>query len=84
MRGVKSANFQLRLFTFSRPRSQVQDQDFINVATDNDDPTRFTGPNALDRKHQISFGGTFDLPFVRQVQHYRTFLQPKGAEPATS
>ena len=63
MRGVKAANFQVS-YTLSRFISQVQDQDFVNVATDNDDPTRFRGPDALDRKHQISFAGTFDLPFL--------------------
>jgi hypothetical protein len=75
MRGVKSANFQLS-YALSKFTSQVQDQDFINVATDNDDPTKFTGPNALDRKHQISFGGTFDLPFYTKFSIIGHFYSP--------
>src|SRR5208282_443250 len=59
---VQAANFQVA-YTFSRFISQAQDQDSVNVATDNDNPLRFTGPNALDRKQQITFGSTFDLPF---------------------
>jgi len=59
--GVKSAHFEVS-YTLSRFESQEQDQDLINLAADNDNPTRFTGPNGLNRKHQISFGGTFDLP----------------------
>ena len=73
--GVKAANFQVS-YSFSKFISQVQDQDFINLATDNDNPTRFTGPNALDRKHQLSFGGTFDLPFHTKVSAIGHFYSP--------
>jgi hypothetical protein len=62
VRWVQAANFQVA-YAHSQFISQAQDQDSINLATDNDDPLRFTGPNALDRKNQISFAGTFDLPF---------------------
>ena len=62
MRGVKGARFQVS-YALSRFISESQDQDFVNVAIDNDDPTKFRGPDALDRKQQISFAGTFDLPF---------------------
>ena len=64
--GIKAANFQIS-YAFSKFISQVQDQDFINLATNNDNPLQFTGPNALDRKHQLSFGGTFDLPFYTRI-----------------
>jgi hypothetical protein len=73
--GVKAANFQVS-YAYSKFTSQVQDQDFINVATDNDNPTRFTGPNALDRKHQLSFGGTFDLPFYTKFSVIGHFYSP--------
>jgi hypothetical protein len=63
MQGVREANFQLA-YVYSKFVSQAQDQDFPTVATDNDNPTLFIGPNGLDRKHQISFAGTFDLPFL--------------------
>jgi carboxypeptidase family protein len=72
---VKAANFQVA-YSFSHYVSQVQDQDFIPMATDNDDPTRFRGPNGLDRKHQISFGGTFDLPFYTRFSFVGHFLSP--------
>jgi hypothetical protein len=38
------------------------DNDFINIATDFNNPQHWLGPNGLDRKNQISFGGTMDLP----------------------
>jgi hypothetical protein len=66
MRGMKSANFQVS-YALSKFVSQVTDQDFVTLATNNDDPTQFTGPNALDRRHQLSFGGTFDLPFLTRI-----------------
>jgi hypothetical protein len=66
MRGLKAANFQFS-YALSKFTSQVVDQDFVNAALDNDNPTRFTGPNGLDRKHQISFGGTFDLPWYTRL-----------------
>ena len=74
-RGVKSANFQAS-YSLSKFVSQVQDQDFINLATNNDNPLQFTGPNALDRRHQISFGGTFDLPFFTRLSIIGHFYSP--------
>jgi Carboxypeptidase regulatory-like domain len=38
------------------------DQDFIVPSLDNSDPNRYFGPSTLDRTHQLSFGGYFDLP----------------------
>jgi Carboxypeptidase regulatory-like domain len=75
LHGVKAANFQIS-YSYSKFISQVQDQDFINVATDNDNPTRFTGPNGLDRKHQLSFGGTFDLPYYTKLSVIGHFYSP--------
>jgi hypothetical protein len=72
---VKHTNFQLG-YAYSKFDSQVQDQDFVNLATDNDNPTRFTGANALDRRHQVSFGGTFDLPFYTHVSLIGHFYSP--------
>jgi len=42
--------------------SQATDGDFVNSAWDYADPGKFSGPNGLDRTHQISFGGTMELP----------------------
>ncbi len=75
IRGVKSANFQVS-YSLSKFISQVQDQDFINLAVNNNNPLQFTGPNALDRTHQISFGGTFDLPFYAKVSLIGHFDSP--------
>jgi hypothetical protein len=75
VRGVKSGNFQFS-YTLSRLISPVQDQDVANLATDNDDPMRFTGPNALDRKQQYSFSGIFDLPFHLKLSTIGHFYSP--------
>ncbi len=64
-RGVRNfdlqASYQLESYIAS-----AQDNDFITIGTDFNNPQRYLGPNGLDRKHQISFGGTMDLP-----QHFR-------------
>jgi hypothetical protein len=75
MRGVKAANFQVS-YSLSKFISQAQDQDFINLATNNDRPLRYTGPNALDRKHQVSFSGTFDLPGFTRLSMIGHFYSP--------
>ncbi|MGA7216712.1 MAG: carboxypeptidase regulatory-like domain-containing protein [Candidatus Sulfotelmatobacter sp.] len=75
MGNVRAADFRAS-YTLSRFVSQQQDQDTINMATDNDDPTRFTGPTALDRKQQVSFGGTFDLPFLTKFALVGHFYSP--------
>lgn len=75
MRGVQAASFQIS-YTLSRFISESQDQNFVNVAIDNDDPTRFRGPDALDRKHQISFAGTVDLPFYARLSLIGHFYSP--------
>lgn len=61
IRGIKSMNLQVS-YALSRYVSTARDSDFINFAQDNANPLRFIGPNALDRTHQLSFGGTADLP----------------------
>ena len=75
IRGVKAANFQASysLSRFENPMAfqgttapsnpvGVNDQDFVLQAGDNDNPLKYMGPSLLDRTHQISFGGTFDVP----------------------
>jgi hypothetical protein len=76
MRYVKTANFQISysLSRFVNPMASqgvtapsapvaVNDQDFVLQAGDNDNPLKYMGPSLLDRTHQISFGGDFDVPF---------------------
>jgi len=60
-RGVRALNLQIS-YALSKYVAQAQDTDFINSAWDYNDPSRFIGPDGLDRRHQISFGGTADLP----------------------
>ena len=73
--GVKHASFQFS-YSLSKFVSQVQDQDFINLATNNDNPLQFTGPNGLDRTNQFSFGGTFLLPAFTQLSFIGHFYSP--------
>ncbi len=76
LRGVKAANFQISYslskfvnplgFQGNTPPSNPvssSDQDFVISASDNDNPLRTIGPSLLDRTHQLSFGGNFDVPF---------------------
>jgi hypothetical protein len=72
---VKTAKLQLA-YSYSKFVSQVQDQDSVNLATDNDNPLEFTGPTALDRTHQVSFGGTFELPFLTHISMMGHFYSP--------
>ena len=60
-RFVKSMDMQVS-YAFSKYVATAQDSDFINSAEDNNFPTRLIGPNGLDRRNQVSFGGTLDLP----------------------
>jgi hypothetical protein len=59
--GIRYLNLEVS-YSLSRYDSTARDGDFINFATDNDNPLKFVGPNGLDRTHQLSFGGTADLP----------------------
>ncbi|MGH9430652.1 MAG: carboxypeptidase regulatory-like domain-containing protein [Terriglobia bacterium] len=60
-RGVKQMSLQVS-YALSRFDSFAQDQDFINNAVDFNNIDHYYGPNALDRTHQLSFGGVFDFP----------------------
>jgi len=75
VRGVSGANFQVS-YSISRFLSQDQEGDFINRATNGDKPLQYTGPNALDRRHQVSFSGTFDLPFYTKLDLVGHFYSP--------
>ena len=73
--GVRSANFQIS-YSLSRYVGQLSESDFVNTATDFNNPDRFTGPNALDRTNQISAGGTFDLRFHFRLGFVGHFFSP--------
>jgi hypothetical protein len=58
---IRGANW-IASYSLSRYVGSAQDGDFINTAVDNNHPTQALGPNGLDRTHQLSFGGTIDIP----------------------
>jgi Carboxypeptidase regulatory-like domain len=73
---LKAANFQISysLSRFVNPMgfqgnlpaanpAGNNDQDFVLQAADNTNPLRYMGPSLLDRTHQLSFGGSFDVPY---------------------
>ena len=97
-RGVHYLNFQfayaLSRFTNAGAASTTSegtspaaaDQDFINPAVDNRHPLAFSGPSALDRTHQISFGGYADLPAhfrLGMIFHFDSPLASALAVPVT-
>jgi Carboxypeptidase regulatory-like domain len=88
-RGMKAANLQVSysLSKFVNPGGanpnpqpanyqQYADQDFVIGAADNANPLRYMGPSTLDRRHQVSFGGSFDLPFGFQTGIIGHFYSP--------
>ncbi|MGI4854720.1 MAG: hypothetical protein ACRYF4_11830, partial [Janthinobacterium lividum] len=72
--GVESGNFQVS-YNLSRVVSNLtsSDQFFTSGAYDNDNPTQYIGRNGLDRKHELSFGGSVTLkygPKVGMIGHF--------------
>jgi Carboxypeptidase regulatory-like domain len=90
-RGVRGINFQAA-YAYSKFTSagsalgsggnsqSAGDQDFVNAAIDNRNPLGYSGPAALDRTHQISFGGYFDLPAGFQLSTVAHFYSPLAAQ----
>lgn len=62
--GIDSGNLQIS-YNLSRIVSNLNGSDefFSSAAYDNDNPTQYIGRNNLDRKHQVSFGGSFTLKY---------------------
>ena len=90
MRGVEQGNFQIS-YSFSHFRNPLafqgvtapsnpiaaNDQDSALQAADNDNPLKWMGPSLLDRSHQISFAGTFDVRYdfhIGIVSHFYSSL----------
>jgi hypothetical protein len=97
-RGVKYLNFQFAYalsrftncgaaYTTSAGTSPAAaDQDFVNPTVDNNHPCNFSGPSALDRTHQFSFGGYADLPGhfrLGTIFHFDSPLASALAVPTT-
>jgi hypothetical protein len=89
LRGIRAANLQVAysLSKFVNPGGanpnpqpanyqQYGDQDFVIGAADNANPLRYMGPSTLDRRHQLSFGGSFDLPWGFQTGIIGHFYSP--------
>ena len=73
VRWVKTANLQVS-YTLSRFVSQAQDEDSINLATDNDNPTRFTGPERPGPETPDLVWWHFRSAVLHEAEHGRTFL----------
>ena len=74
-RGVRSASFR---FSYLRSRnvSQGQDSTLARLADDYANPDRFTGPDGLDRTHQVSIAAHFDLQHSLQLSFLSHFASP--------
>jgi len=98
LRGVKYLNFQFAyslsrftncgaaLTTSAGTSPAAADQDFVNPTIDNNKPCGFSGPSALDRTHQFSFGGYADLPAhfrLGTIFHFDSPLASALAVPVT-
>jgi hypothetical protein len=65
MRGVRAVNLQTS-YSLSRSIATAKDVDFYNNAFDFNKPS-LSGPNGLDRKHQLSAGAVLEFPYGAQV-----------------
>lgn len=72
---IKSLNLQVS-YALSKYVATAADSDFITIATDFNDPLHYVGPNGLDRRHQISFGGWMDLPYSFNLGIIGHFYSP--------
>src|SRR5450432_319355 len=63
-------------YSWSKYIASAQDGDYINPAIDNNHPLRAVGPSGLDRRHQISFGGTAELPWRFRLGVVSHFYSP--------
>jgi Carboxypeptidase regulatory-like domain len=72
---VRTMNLQVA-YSLSKYIAPVSDNDFISIATDFNNPLHFIGPNGLDRRHQVSFGGWLDLPYSFNLSLIGHFYSP--------
>jgi Carboxypeptidase regulatory-like domain len=84
-KGIPYLNLQVS-YALSRYVAMSNDSDFINSAWDAAAPTRYIGPNGLDRTDQLSFGGTMQLPAhfsASVIGHFYSPLSTTMFLPAT-
>jgi hypothetical protein len=72
-----SANVTYALSSF---KTTSVDQDFLDAAVTNDNPTQFYGPSNLDRRHQVGVSLLTELPFGFKLS---TTTQYKSNEPSS-
>jgi hypothetical protein len=75
---VKAMNVQVS-YSWSKYIAPVNDSDFINIATDFNNPLHYLGASGLDRRHQFSLGGTLDLPYSFRLGVVGHFYSPLSA-----
>jgi Carboxypeptidase regulatory-like domain len=63
-------------YSYSKYVAPATDNDYITIATDFNNPLHYIGPNGLDRRHQVSFGGTLDLPYSFRLGVIGHFYSP--------
>jgi hypothetical protein len=88
--GIERSNLQIS-YNLSRIVSTSNntsgDQFFSNLSYSNDNPTAYIGRDQLDRKHQVSFGGSFLLkygPEIGIIGHFYSALPQTLTLDATS
>jgi hypothetical protein len=66
--GIVSSNFQVS-YSLSRIVSNLNSSDefFTSSSYDKDNPNQFIGRNSLDRKHQLSFGGSATMKYGAKI-----------------
>jgi hypothetical protein len=82
---VSAMNLQVS-YALSKYIAPAADNDFINIATDFNNPLHYIGPNGLDRHQQISFGGTAELPHsfrLGMIGHFYSSLPVTLTLPTT-
>jgi hypothetical protein len=72
---IRSMNLQVS-YQWSNYVAPVSDSDFVNIATDFNNPLHYVGPSGLDRSQQFSLGGTFDLPYSFRLGVIGHFYSP--------
>jgi hypothetical protein len=75
VQGIHYLNLQVS-YALSKYVAMAQDSDFVNSSWDAADPTKYMGPDGLDRKNQFSFGGTAELPAHFRVNLIGHFYSP--------
>jgi hypothetical protein len=68
-------------YAFSRFVTMVQDQDFGNPAEDYNNINHYIGPDALDRTHQFSVNGVFEMPAGFQIGFTSVLNSPLPRSP---